>query len=214
VPGNDDNHLWRRVRSGDRKAFDALQVSLAPEVERFARRLLGPSEQVLEICQDAFMALYQGLDRLESGTHVRPFVFRVVRNLCYDVLRRQRRFDHLPVVEGDAQSTQELAWVSATQRRPEDDIAWALAMGQVYAAMDRLPEPQRQALILRFEMGLKYTEVAEALGVDVGTATSRVHYGRRGLRRLLGPEYLASLGFGSSTTNQEKPQCPTTTCAP
>jgi len=197
--------MWDRARSGDRGAFDALQTSLAQEVEAFARRLLGPSQQVEEICQDAFLALYQSPHRPASASHVRPFLFRVVRNLCYDVLRRQRRFDHLPVVEGEAQSTQELEWVSATHRPPDDDLAWALAMGRVYAAMDRLPEAQRQALILRFEMGLKYAGVAEALDVDLGTAKSRVHYGRMGLRNLLGPEFLSSLGLGPSTTSQEEP---------
>jgi len=205
VPGDRDSTVWKRARSGDHRAFDDLQTSLAPEVERFARRLLGPSQQVQEICQEVFLALYQSLHRLDSAAHVRPFLFRVVRNLCYDVLRRQRRFDHLPVIEGDAQSRQELEWVSASCRRPEDDIGWALAMGRVYAAMDHLPEAQRQALILHFEMGLKYAEVAEALGVDVGTAKSRVHYGRRSLRRLLGPEFLASLGLGPSTTSEENP---------
>lgn len=202
--GDDDRQEWNRLRSGDGEAFDVLQVSLASEIERFARRLLGPSEQVQEICQDAFLALHQSLHRLASASHVRPFLFRVVRNLCYDVLRRQRRFDHVSVVEGDAQSRQELEWVIATRRRSEDDLAWALDMGRVYAAMDHLPEPQRQALILRFEIGLKYTEVAEALGIDVGTAKSRVHYGRRSLRRLLGPEFLASLGLGPSTTCEEE----------
>lgn len=204
MPGDEDSDIWQRACSGDREAFDAMQRALSPEVAHFTERLLGRPEPVEEICQDAFLALYRNLQRLGSAAHVRPFLFRVVRNLCYDALRRQRRFDHQPIVEGDARSAQELAWVRKAQRQPEEDLLWSLAMSWVHAAMEQLPEPHRQALILRFEMGLTYREVGETLGVDTGTAKSRVYYGRRSLRRLLGPEFLASLGLGSTHSSEEE----------
>ena len=58
MPEDDDSRVWEGARAGDREAFDALQKSLAPGVRRFTKRLLGKSEEVQEICQEAFLALY------------------------------------------------------------------------------------------------------------------------------------------------------------
>ena len=84
-----EHELFEQAKAGNRTAFDRLQETLNPSVRRFVRRLVGISEAEDDIVQDAFLALYMNLERLESIEHLRPFLFRVVRNRCYDTLRRQ-----------------------------------------------------------------------------------------------------------------------------
>lgn len=62
-------------------------------------------------------------------------------------------------------------------------------------AIDRLPEIQRQAIILYCEEDLTYAQIAEAMGTDIGTVKSRIFYGRKNLRKLLKPEILEALGI-------------------
>ena len=66
---------------------------------------------------------------------------------------------------------------------------------EVQKAINRLPEIQRQAIILYCEENLTYAQIAEAMGTDIGTVKSRIFYGRKNLRNLLKPEILEALGI-------------------
>ena len=193
VDGRSQSDLFDRARSGDRVAFDDLQRNLEPSIRNYIVRLIGPSDREDEIAQDAFLSLYSNLAKVEEAAHLRPFLFRIVRNLCYDELRRQRRFDFVPIEEG-SYSSPELSWI-LDQRLQDEEVHWIIAYSEVQKAMERLPELQRQSLILRYEQDLTYREIAEAMGTDTGTIKSRIHYGRSNLRKLLGPRLLRALGL-------------------
>ena len=92
-----ERELFEKAKANNRTAFDRLQEILDASVRRFVRRLVGISEAEDDIVQDAFLALYMNLERLESSEHLRPFLFRVVRNRCYDTLRRRGRFQFVPL---------------------------------------------------------------------------------------------------------------------
>ncbi|MHB0876039.1 MAG: RNA polymerase sigma factor [Anaerolineae bacterium] len=181
--------LLQRARDGDGAAFDRLQRDLEPVMRRFLRRLLAASASEDDILQNAFLALYANLDRLEGGAHLLPFLYRVVRNLAYDELRRRGRYSEDEFDESDATSSGCLCPFTA----PDEAAVWALIAADVNRAMLGLPEVQRQALMLYGQEGLSYEEVAEATGADVGTVKSRIYYGRRRLRQLLHPDTLEVL---------------------
>jgi RNA polymerase sigma-70 factor (ECF subfamily) len=194
-----DNHelheLFERAKAGNRPAFDRLQEKLEMSVRRFVRRLVGLSDSEDDILQDAFLALYMNLERIESVEHLRPFLFRVVRNLCYDELRRQGRFQ---IVSLDYETGESDALAPfLLDRRPlaDEELHWILILSEVRKAMDRLPELQRQTMILYCEEDLTYEQVAEAMVTDIGTVKSRIHYARKNLVKLLKPEILEALGF-------------------
>ncbi len=92
-----EHELFEEAKASNRTAFDRLQETLDASVRRFVRRLVGISEAEDDIVQDAFLALYMNLERLEYSEHLRPFLFRVIRNRCYDTLRRQGRFQFVPL---------------------------------------------------------------------------------------------------------------------
>lgn len=190
-----EHELFEEAKASNRTAFDRLQEALEPSVRRFVRRLVGISETEDDIVQDAFLALYMNLDRLESSEHLRPFLFRVVRNRCYDTLRRRGRFQFVPWEAVSEDSTVNPSFLTDRRKQPDEQLHWKLLYSEVQKAIDRLPEIQRQAIILYCEENLTYAQIAEAMGTDIGTVKSRIFYGRKNLRNLLMPEILEALGI-------------------
>ncbi len=186
---------FEQAKAGSRIAFDRLQETLDPSVRRFVRRLVGISEAEDDIVQDAFLALYMNLEGLESSEHLRPFLFRVVRNRCYDTLRRQGRFQFVPLDAASEGSAVAPSFLTDRRKQPDEELHWRLLYAEVQKAIDRLPEIQRQAIILYCEENLTYAQIAEAMGTDIGTIKSRIFYGRKNLRNLLTPEILEALGI-------------------
>jgi RNA polymerase sigma-70 factor (ECF subfamily) len=195
VSDSGEHELFEQAKANNRTAFDRLQETLDASVRRFVRRLVGISEAEDDVVQDAFLALYMNIEKLESSEHLRPFLFRVVRNLCYDTLRRQGRFQFVPLDAASEDSAVNPSFLTDRRQQPDEELHWILLYSEVQKAIDRLPEIQRQAIILYCEENLTYAQIAEAMGTDIGTVKSRIFYGRKNLRKLLKPEILEALGI-------------------
>lgn len=187
--------LWAKAHcDGDKAAFDRLQALLEPVARRFARRLIGrASEAEEDILREACLALYLSLPRLDRPERVRPFVFRVVRNLCYDELRRQGRFQAVALDREGGEA--DCLTLRDTRLAPDETLHWATLISEVQRAIERLPELQRQALILYGEEDLSYAQIAEVMGVDIGTVKSRIYHARQNLSARLTPETREALGL-------------------
>jgi RNA polymerase sigma-70 factor (ECF subfamily) len=200
VPDPTECELFLRARSGDRAAFDDLRALVEPRVRRFVCRLVGTGRNdrqgpaAEDIVQDAFLSLFLNLARIDPVENLLPFLFKIVRNRCYDELRRKGRFQVVSLDAGAGEGEASPLELLDGRPQPDEQIFWALALAEVRKAIDRLPELQRQTLILFCEEDLSYPQIAAAMGTDVGTVKSRIHYARRHLRRLLRPDILRSLG--------------------
>lgn len=192
------------AQMGDPQGFDALQSVYQGQIRAFVRRLIGDGE-VEDVVQEVFLALYKNLHKIDPPEKLRPFLYRVARNRCYDELRRWGRgsgAEDLPLDEDPV-----LEWVSYqadTSQRPEDAAHWLLLHLEVQQAMLKLPEAQRQALILYADQGLSYAEIAEVMETSIGTVKSRIYYAKKGLRQHLRPEVLGVLDaeFAAETQNK------------
>ncbi len=202
--------LLRQAQAGDPEAFDALQRALEPAIRQFIRRLIGDGE-VDDLTQDVFLTFYRHLQRLDPPAKLRPFLYRVARNRCYDELRYRGRYDEITL---DDEPISEWVSFQAPEALPPEDLAhWLLLHLEVREVMLDLPEAQRQALILYSEEGLSYAEIAEIMGTSLGTVKSRIYYAKRTLRRLLRPEVLAALD-AAFTAEQRDPVDEAATAAP
>jgi RNA polymerase sigma-70 factor (ECF subfamily) len=195
VPVYSETELLARARAGERAAFDLLRKKLEGRVRRFIQRLVGPSDAEEDVLQDAFLALYLNLERIDPPEYLRPFLFRVVRNRCYDELRRKGRFRFVSLEADGDEENAPLSHLADHRPQPHEVAQWHFLMAEVRQAIDRLPELQRQTLILLCEEDLSYAQVAAATATDVGTVKSRVHYARKSLTRQLGPGILDALGL-------------------
>ena len=194
-----ESDLLVRAQNGDRSAFENLQHKLEPALRRFIRRLVGQGDSVDDILQDTFFALYMNLDQIEPPAKLRPFMFRVARNRCYDELRRQGRFEMVTLAEEpvSADDPGDSIVLADQNPGPDETAHWLLVYGEVQPALARLPELQRQTLLLYTEAELSYAEIAEATDVSIGTVKSRLFHAKRNLVKLLRPETLEALGIAS-----------------
>ena len=184
--------LLERARDGDLTAFEQLQALLDAPARRFVRRLIGRSDAEDDIVQNAFFALYKNLERLDVGEKLRPFLFRVLRNQCYDQLRRLGRYDVISL-DDDSDDVDRTELAVDQRPQPEESAHWLMLYNEVQTAIQRLPELQRQTLLLYTEAGLSYQEIAGTMGVSIGTVKSRLHNAKRNLVSMLHPDTLYAL---------------------
>lgn len=198
--------LLRAAQAGDDLAYEDLQARLEPDLRRFVRRMIQHSETEDDILQDVFIAFYQNLTRIDPVETLRPYLFRIARNRCYDDLRRiERRGDALSIDDEPVEAR--IAFTEAYQPpRPDDTVHWLLLHMEVREAIDRLPEAQRQALLLFSEEQMSYAEIAQVMDVSVGTIKSRLFHAKRNLRGLLRPQTLAQLETEFSASERAAPE--------
>jgi RNA polymerase sigma-70 factor (ECF subfamily) len=177
-----DTDLVVQARSGDAAASNELLLRHRSAAFRFALQLTRNREDALDVTQEALLRFIDTLDRFEAGRPVQPWLFRIVRNKAYDLSRRRR--------VRRAESLDELLEkgmpppVEATPH-PVEGLEQAELRRQVWSALTRLPDLQREILVLREYEDLSYGEISEVLGVPTGTVMSRLHRARKALRDLL-----------------------------
>lgn len=187
-----EHGLLRLARDGDFDAYEELHRRLEPAVGRFIRRLIGDGPEAEDALQDTFLSFYMHMRNIEPVEKLRPYLFRIARNRCYDSLRRQGRYEQLSL--DDEPVGMRVSFAVQERNQPEDAAHWMLLYLEVQQAMDHLPELQRQALILYAEEDFSYAEIAEAMEVSVGTVKSRLYHAKAKLRGLLPVETLTALG--------------------
>ena len=152
-------------------------VAALPRLRRFARALTGQPADADDIVQIAVERALTRLDQFVPGTRLESWLMTIVRNAWIDEARaRQRRAK----VFADAELGEQVGdgGEAAAQAK--------LEVNEVYAAMQSLPDEQREAIALVCVEGLAYREASEVLGVPIGTLTSRLARGREALQRMLG----------------------------
>ena len=188
-----EDELLSRAQTGDETAFGVIMLKMDSALRRFIRRLLGTSDAEDDIVQDVFIALYRNLHNIEAERGLKPYLYRMVRNRSYDELRKQGRYQVYSLDEEPAESYASLDTIPDGQQGPDDVAHWLLIQLEVREAMERLPENQRQALIMYAEEGLSYAEIAEVMNTSIGTIKSRLFHAKKNLRGLVRPDVLVAL---------------------
>lgn len=171
--------LLARVAEGDDAAFRVLVDRHVASLVGVARRMLGDGSEAEDIAQEAFVRLWRSASKLEIGQPgVRPWLMRVVTNLCLDRLRSRRRLQ----VDAEAPETP----VAADQARGLEERQLS---ERVDAALAALPERQRSALVLFHYEGMSQVAVAAAMDVSEDAVESLLARARRALRGSLADEW-------------------------
>jgi len=168
-----DEDLIRRFRQGDQEAFADLVRRHERRVFNLAYRMIGRVEDAREASQDAFLSCFRNLDRFRGDSAFSTWLHRIAVNACYDILRRRQ-----PIPFSDL----ELAEPPASP----DHADAAVASVDVQRALLEVPLEFRSVLIMFDLQGLPYEEIAQALGIPLGTVKSRLHRGRVAMGRALG----------------------------
>ena len=176
--------LVLRARSGDRSAFGELVNRHMQRAYYIALGLTGSHEDALDLSQEAFARAFRARASLDPDRPFYAWLYQIVRRLCFNFLRdrstRRRRLNEAtPWLTLEASSR-------ASQSDPAKNAERAELRAQVQAAIEQLPEREREVLVLKEFEGLRYREIAELLGVTIGTVMSRLYYARRRLAEHLG----------------------------
>jgi RNA polymerase sigma-70 factor (ECF subfamily) len=165
-------------------------------VYRFALRLSqGRDSDADDLVQDTFLRAYRSWHTYQPGTECRSWLFTICRNQFLQSMGRGRQMIPASQMDADVESLAATAVFSAVQNAdPEQEFFDSFVDEDVLAAVDRLPDPFREAVVLSDLEGLAYPEVAAVLNVPVGTVKSRIFRGRRLLQEEL-YEYALDMGY-------------------
>ncbi|PWH12099.1 MAG: RNA polymerase subunit sigma-24 [Anaerolineae bacterium] len=168
--------LIAQAQRGDRQAYGELVQRYFPGVVRVAYRLCGDADLAQDAAQEAFLKAWLNLHSFRAGTSLRNWLYRIVVNTILDTLRRNTK---------TVETALEDLPLSDPLPLPEEHLFEHERAQIVQRALLSLPSASRSVLVLREYGELSYQEIAEALGIPLGTVMSRLHAARAQLKRLL-----------------------------
>ena len=161
-------------------AFNRAMAEHADGLTTFASRMLGDALMAEDVAQDAFLALFRHLHQVPENA-IRPWLYRVTRNLCLDILRR-RKFKLRLFRDISRDDEFELNPEDIKSNRPEDHAQSREAREAIEAAIQGLPQKFREAFLLCEVQGLSYEEAAAIMGCPVKTVSTRLFRARHRFR--------------------------------
>jgi len=175
----DVSRLVRLTLRGDRTAFEQIIVRYESRIMTLAVRLLGRRDDAADVAQEVFLRAFKYLHRADPRRPLAPWLFRIAVNVCRDVMRRRQQrqatFVDDEAVEPIDQSSDPCAGLERKQQR--------LILQK---ALERLPEKERLAIVLRDIEGLSTADVAAILHSSETTVRSQVSRGRLRLKVVIG----------------------------
>jgi RNA polymerase sigma-70 factor, ECF subfamily len=178
-----DGQLVLAARNSDPAAFEALVRRHQSALFNFAYRMLGQRDDAADVAQETFVQLYSHLGRLDEREPIAPWLFRVARNRCIDVIRRRRT---VPLqthtdADDDAQKPE-----PADQDPLPDELVERADLQQLLSrAIADLPPAYAEVVALRYAGDRSFAEIASILECDEGAARVRFHRAKALLRRHL-----------------------------
>ena len=176
-----ERELIARLQKRDEAAFEELIRQYEKKVYTLCFRMCGNSEDAEEAAQDAFLALWRGIDRFRQESSLSTWIYRLATNACIDTLRRRKK------QSGSVSLDDEELFVDAvdTSPQPQETVEHRETQKLLQEGLSALSEEYRKVLILREIEGLSYTEIAESASIELGTVKSRISRGRSLLRNFL-----------------------------
>jgi RNA polymerase sigma-70 factor, ECF subfamily len=173
--------LVRAARRHDARAWDSLLQQHQLPLFAYAMELVRHRESALDLVQETFAAAVRHLGSLRDDAKFKSWLFGIAHQKCLQHFRRTRR-------HGNVFSETDIADDEAPDEAapdPRDLVLRAEESTEFFALVERLPDPQREALLLHVLEDFSLEEVAEIAGVPVGTVKSRLYHAKRALRQLV-----------------------------
>ena len=163
-----EKELFERLEGGDLSALDGLIGAYYPEILRFCLRHTPTRECAEDAAQETFLRCVRHIDAYAHRGHFRAWLYKIAANACADILRRSHSDAELPDAAGEEPGYE--------RAELKTDLERALA---------RLPEAQRELLLLRYAHELTLREIAEIQGLPLRTAQSRLRAALKAMKKLM-----------------------------
>src|SRR5262245_40901176 len=190
----DDSRLIAECLAGDTTAFGELVRRYQDRLYNTVYRLVDNAEDALDVVQEAFLNAYQSLDSFKGDSLFFTWLYRIAVNTAISLKRKKRVLVRIPDRNGE-NSIDPAAPSEMT--RPGHALEQAEEEQKLHKALARLSPEHRTVLVMKELEGQKYEDMADTLGVPIGTIRSRLHRARLELRELLEQEQtLCDIGRG------------------
>lgn len=173
-----DAVLVQRTLAGDRDAFEEIYQRHRRKVFKIAYGMTRSEEDALDVVQDTFVKARRSLDRFEGRAGLGTWLCQIATHQAIDLARRRKVRQTEPLDE--ALTGSERLGESPRGRAQERELKAALER-----ALGQLSEKHRTVFVLYTVKGLAYKEIAQVLGISLGTVMSRLFYARKNLQRML-----------------------------
>ena len=182
----EDRALIETVLKGDATAYRGLVERYEQRIYNVVYGMVRNQEDARDLAQDTFIKAYNNLHRFRLESSFYTWLYRIAMNVCIDFhrrrkLRRTEEFDEGIAARGSDGT------IDPMHRKldPGKDLERKQLREKIMAAMDELPEDQKQIIVLREIDGMSYKEIAEVLDIPEGTVMSRLFYARKKLQAAL-----------------------------
>lgn len=189
---DEDREAVRRVQDGETEAFEPLVEKYRRRIFRLAFGVLRDQEEAMDAAQEAFVKAFRALPKFKGDSAFYTWLFRITMNLALD-RRRQRATRTRSMGTEDVPPEEWERTAVSTEPDPADEATGAQRRERIARALETLSEHHRSIIILSDIEGLQYREIAEVLGIPMGTVMSRLHHARKRLREALGAGFAALL---------------------
>lgn len=177
--GANDADLLERYAAGDEDAFAQIIARYKDGLYAFLRRFLNQQDLLEDVFQETFLQLFSSRDSFDTSRALRPWLFTIAINKARDALRKQQRTaatslgtlsEPAEMSISDAVNT-----LTSYETTPYDEIEKSETAERVRQVIATLPENLREILVLGYFEQFSYKQMAEMLGIPIGTVKSRLH---------------------------------------
>ena len=169
-----DPGLVERAQGGDQEAFGLMAVSLGDRLFAVATRILRDDDLAADATQQALVSIWRDLPQLRDLARFDAWSYRLLVRACYAERRKERRW-----------SSSLRVMPTAIAGEAADGTALVIDRDQMERAARRLSIDHRVVVVFRYYLDLPHADIAELLGIPVGTVRSRLRYALQGLRAAL-----------------------------
>lgn len=180
-----DSELIGLCVQKDENAFSELVVRYEKFVYSVVFAELKNSDDAFDVSQEVFIRLYNAAGGFRCESTLKTWLYRMCKNCAYDYMRKYYKHRALSLTVKDPQEETAEDIDVVAQSTPDEEIIRKEQIMAVRKAIKKLPEEQRDVIVLRELEGLQYSEIAIMLGISEGTVKSRISRGREALKKFL-----------------------------
>ena len=180
---SDEELILEFQKNNDEKAFEILIQRFKNPLINYVYRFLGDYDSCVDVIQETFIKVYRYKDNYSSVAKFSTWIYTIAGNLARTEYKRSRRRNLFSINNyGEENKSFEIPDES---NRPDVEVDANMKREIIQKALLKVRDSYREAVILRDIQGLSYEEIAEIIGIEVGTVKSRINRGRAELQKLL-----------------------------
>lgn len=180
-----DEELISRFQNEDNKAFDEIVKRYKDKIVNFIFRFCGNRELAEDVSQETFIKLFKNKHSYKPIAKFTTWLHTIAINEAKTMRRSDRKHDTFSISNLFEEGTMDME-LTSPDNKPDSLVNTKIEVNIIQKAIDGLDEKYREAVILRDIQDLEYEEIAEVLGIPLGTVRSRINRGRESLKITLG----------------------------